>query len=271
MPRRKDNLPSFNAVGAGQTATVNLPTNRRYHKLFINYKGNANKATMEADIEEIRILVDGNVQRRFSAADLFKVNALNGIGVTPGFLPIYFSEPWRRNAIGEDALAWGMYDRGTFQIEIDIASGATSPTLSGAYVYDNVAQPLMNIMKWRKQSVGVTSTGLLTHSTLSKTDIYHRIHCFETAAGDIADVSIELDGLNVYDFTDAENTILLADAGLVTQSDAFHIVFDETQRVDDGLKMFYPDGSKISDFIIDFNMSVANDFTMLIETRGNPD
>jgi len=271
MPRRKDNLPSFNAVGANQTATVNLPVDRRYHMLFINYKDDSDQATIEADIEEIRILVDGNVQRRFSAKDLFAINAFNGYGFKDGFLPIFFSEPWRRNASGEDLLSWGLYGRGTFQIEIDISADAVAPKLGGVYVFDNVEQPLTNIIKWRKQSVGVTSTGLYTHSTLSKKEIYQRIHCFEQNAGDIGDVSIEVEGLNVYDANDEENDVILQTQELAPSADAFHIVFDETQRVEDGLPMTKPNGSKVSEFVIDFNMNEANDFTMLIETRGNPD
>lgn len=271
MPRRKDNLPSFNAVGAAQTATVNLPVNRRYHAIFIEYKGTANQTTIEADITEVRILVDGNVQRRFSASDLNSVNAFNGYAFKAGLLPIFFSEPWRRDAFGEDMLSWGMYGSGTFQIEIDIHADATAPALGGFYVFDNVPQSLSNIMKWRKQTLGVTSTGQRSMNTLPKKDVYHRIHCFETAADDIADVSIEIDGLNVYDMEDSQNDALLEVRDFVPQSDVYHIVFDETQRVQDGLPMTKPDGTQVGEFNIDFNFAVANDATLLIETRGNPD
>lgn len=274
MPRRKDNLPSFNAVGAGQTATVDLPVDRRYHAVFINYKDNANQATIESDITEIRIKVDGKVQRRFSAKDLNAINAFNGFAFVAGMIPIFFSEPWRRNAGGEDTLAWGTYDRGTFQIEVDIAGAAVAPTLKGFYIFDNVVQPLQNIMKWRKQTVGITATGEQTVSNLSKRDIYHRIHCFETAANDIEAVSIELDGLQIYDVLDAENNALLGMQKFTPGANIFHIVFDETQRVEDGIPMVVVRNGQnvpVSEFRLDFEMGVANDFTMLIETRGNPD
>ena len=234
MPRRKVNLPGFNAVGAGQTATVDLPTDRRYHAIFLRYKTNANQSTIESDITEVRVKVDGKVQRRYSAAEINVINGLNGYSFAAGFIPIFFSEPWRRNAGGEDVLAWGMSNIGTFQIEIDIASGATSPTLSGYAVVDNVQQPLQNIIKVRKQTVGVSATGIVTVSTLPKRDIYHRIHCFENTAADISDVEVTIDSLEVYKMDDAENSALLATRDFTPDSDVFHVVFDETQRVEDG-------------------------------------
>lgn len=271
MPRRKVNLPSFNAVGAGQTATVDLPTDRRYHMLFINYKTNANQATIESDIEEIRIKVDGKVQRRYSAAQINILNELNGYTFKAGYIPIFFSEPWRRNASGEDFLSWGMKNVGTFQVEVVISSGATAPTLGGFAVVDNAQVPLDNIIKIRSQVLPVSSTGIVTMSTLPKRDIYQRIHFLENTAADILDIEITIDSLEVFKMNDAENAALLETRDFTPAAAAFHVLFDETQRVEDGLPMVKPDGTPISEFRIDVNMATTNDPTMLLETRGAPD
>jgi len=211
------------------------------------------------------------VQRRYSAKEINLINHLNGYEHIAGFLPIFFSEPWRRNAGGEDILAWGMQGVGTFQIEIDVASSASSPTISGYAVVDNVQQPLQSIIKVRKQTVGVSATGAVTVSTLPKRDVYHRIHCLENTAADIADVEVTIDSLEVYKMDDAENSALLATRGFNEDAKAFHIIFDETQRVEDGIPMAKANNQPIAEFRIDVNMAAANDFTMLVETRGNPD
>ncbi len=271
MPRRKVDLGSFNSVGAGQTATISLPTDRRYHAVFINYKTNANQATIEADITEIRVKVGGKTQRVYSAKELNIINGLNGYSFRAGYIPIFFSEPWRRNQLQEDLLAWGMANINDFQIEVVIDSAAVSPTLGGFAIVDNVEQNLENIIKVRRQGVGVTATGIVTVHTLTKQDIYHRIHCIEAAAGDIKSVDITIDSFDVYKQKDAENDAVLDMRGFVPQASVFHVVFDETQRVEDGLPLIKPNGKAVSEFRLDFDMSTTNDFTMLIETRGNPD
>ena len=98
-------LPAFNNVAAGGTATTRCPRNRRYHGLLLQYKTNAAQATIEADLTEIRIKVNGKTVRQFSTAQLNIINALNGIAFTLGMVPIWFSEPRRRTPVGADYLA----------------------------------------------------------------------------------------------------------------------------------------------------------------------
>lgn len=271
--RRKDVLPSFNAVGAGQTATVDLPTDRRYHQIFIQYKTNANQATIEADITEVRIKVNGKVQRRFSAMQLNAINAFNGYAFTSGMIPIFFSEPWRRNVLSEDSLAWGMQNVSTFQIEVDIAGTATAPTLQGVAVTDPMQQPLQNIIKWRQVTVPISSTGIYTLSTLPKIlgEGYQRMHCFENAANDISAVEVQVDGFTVQELTDSQNSAILANRDFLPQTAVYHIVFDDTQRVEDGLSVTKANGTLVNELRLDFNMAVASAFTLLQEVIGNPD
>ena len=273
MPRRNIPLQSFNAVGAGQTATVPLSTNLRYHQIYIQYKTNASQATIETDIEEIRIKVDGKVQRRFSAVELNKINAFNGYAFETGMLPIFFSEPWRRSPEGEDALAWGTANVGTFDIEIDIASGATAPKLTGFAVVDDVEAPMVDIVKWYKRTIPVSATGIHTESNLPKNvdEVYQRLHCFETAASDISGVDITLESLEAYNLTDRQNSALLKNRGFNPQADVFHVVFDHTQRVSDGYPMMKGDGRQVREFRLDFDMDQAQPFTLLTEVRGTPD
>lgn len=273
MTRQRVDLPSFNSVGAGQTATVTVPTGPRYHAIFLKYKENANQATIEADLSQIRIKVNGKVQRVATLEELNKINALNGYAFQAGMIPIFFSEPARRNVTSEDALAWGTVDVSTFQIEIDIDAGATAPKLEGFAYIDMVPARLTNIMKWKRQSIQNNQAGELTVNTLPRVtgDVYHRMHCFETAGGDISSIEVNLDRTEVYTQKDADNDAILAMRGLEPQTDVFHVVFDETQRIEDGLPLDDGNGNRVQDFSVKWTMATANSFTLLTEVRGKPD
>lgn len=269
-------LPSANAVGAGQTATFDVPARDLYHGISIFYTESgvaASQAVMEAAITEIRLKIDGKVQRRFSAASLFKVLGFYGDTVDAGYLPIYFSEPWRRTTQGEDALAWGMADVSTFTIEIDIAIGRTAPALSAKAMIERVSRPLGIIKKWRQFTVPATNTGIYNLTTLPKGDAYMALHMF---SANVADVEVKIEGREEFKGTRADLIHWYARHGLQMQTGVFTIAFDQTNRVADALPTRYPGpnntpGPLISDFRIDINMSAGANFLLLTEVIGTRD
>ena len=98
------------------------------------------------------------------------------------------------------------------------------------------------------------------------------MHCFETAAGDIGGVDIEVDSTKIYNQTDQDNDSVLAMQGMSPQADTFHIIFDETQRIEDGLPLSNLNtGDKVQDFNVRWDMTAANGFTLLTELRGAPE
>jgi hypothetical protein len=96
------------------------------------------------------------------------------------------------------------------------------------------------------------------------------MHCFEQAGGDIAGIEVNLDRKEVYTQTDQENDAVLAMRKMTPQDDVFHVIFDETQRIEDGLPL-KTDKGEIQDFSVEWTMAVANSFTLLTEVRGAPD
>lgn len=282
MPRIIKELKSLSAVAPGQTATLDVPTGQRYHNIKFLYKGNASLATILADIKAIRVKINGKVQRDIVLSELETMLQFNNpigqnkYGIQDGIIPIFFSEPWRKNVRSEDALAWGTSDKNitSFQIEIDIDAAANNPTLVAVATVDNVALPLVNIMKLRRKRIQVSSTGIRNLSDVDKRkgQILHRIHCFETNAGDIKSAQIKLDGYEVFDVKKVVNKSNLRDNGLNAQDGVFHICFDATQRNEDALIVVNPQtGEEVQDFPFNFDMNAAEPFTMVIETRGNPD
>lgn len=270
MPRRPVSTNSFNAVGAGQTATVDLPVGPRvYHQLRLLYgtstAGGANQTNIEAEISQIRLKVNGKAQRTFSAAELFKINALHNRPFNTGQLPIFLGEPWRRTTQGSDALAWGMADVATFQVEVDVAAGATGPTLDARVVVEEAARPMGPIAKWKRLTQPITAIGITTNTTFPRVDDYYSIYAFSS---NISDVEVKLDQQEVFKLTAAQLQYLLEDQDFTWVSGLFPVKFDFTRRVSDSLKMMKPNGQRASELRVDWNMSTAADFSYITETVG---
>lgn len=263
---------SFNAVAAGQTATLDLPVGGlTYHQLRLYYAtataGGATEANMEAEITAIRLKVDGKVQRRIKPAELFDLNRFNGFGVNAGELPIFFGEPNRRTVQGEDALAWGTADISNFQVEVDIAGGAGVTSLSARAEVERIARPMGPIVKWRRHTIPITATGINNVTTLPKSDAYYRLHAW---SGNIDAVEVRVDQETRFEADPTQMGNLLADYGLTAQAGVFHVVFDRTLRVGDALAMRGAQRA-VSEFRVDFDMGAAASFDLLAEVIGPRD
>lgn len=282
MPRRITKMNSFNGVANGSTATLDCPVDRRYHQLVLEYKHGgvlADKATVLAHIKAIRIRLNGILQREYRGMSVLldAINGCNGVPFMAGMIPIFFSEPWRRNAQSEDELAWALEgNASTFQIEVDIDDAATTPELKAFAVTDNARRangsmiPLTGIVKLLPTVVSVSGAGKVAITTLPKTNTYMRLHCEEGAANDITEVDISIDQLAVYQQTRERNAWWLDQQGMVPQTGFFHVAFDATQRISDGLPMVRADGRAVSEFLCEFTLANANNFTIHAELVGNP-
>lgn len=272
--RRTVVLTSINGVAAGQTATLDLPTGgRRYFALYALYKTNAAQATIEADITEIRIIINGKVQRRLSSADLNFLNTTNGLAFVAGMIPILFAEPRRRTMQGEEGLAWGTVGVGTFRVEFDIAGGAVAPTLSAFAEVDDVPAPLGPIVKVYKETFNATGAQTLNITTLPKRDSYARIHARSAL---VTRMKAVVDGLDIFDVDRATAAALLTRRqGLAMVANNFSLIFDSSDQVTDALPMFKDIGggrlAQVSEFRVDVTASGAGAIPLLIERVGSPD
>jgi hypothetical protein len=289
-------LPGFNGVAAGQTASVSLPVGGiTYHKLQLAYSctnaGNGSQANFEAHITEMRLKLNGKIQRRFSAKDLDTINnfynrALQTLtpvgGVLNAFAEVYFSKPWARSPQGEDSLAWGMADVASFQIEADIAAAATGPSLVAHAEVEYVSRPTGIIEKWRKFNQVVGAVGHNINNTLPKLpgEAYAEIHTFPTNVTDIMDVTVTVDNVIRFQANISDNAALLHGAegvvGWNANAEVFPIIFNRTGRVSDALPIAYTQNGKLTgqvvqDFKIDFNMNAANSFNLITVVLGNRD
>lgn len=275
--RRFAELGSFQNVVAGSKATLDLPVDRRYHALKIGYIAGAGavaatRATMEADISLIRLLLDGVVQWELSAAQYFAILDIHGYPVTSGVIPLHFSEPWRRSPQGEDNLAWAVAGEvRTFQVEIEIAGAAVSPKLECFCEFDNIAAPLAPIRKYTRQQVPVAATGFHTLDQIPGIGNLHALHCFEAADGDVKSIRFERQQQIVYEAPRYIADELQKAHGGSPVSGVFTLRFDRTERVSDTLEnqLRTPNGgiARVPVRAM-FDMANASPFTLLYEFVG---
>lgn len=285
--KRRIPLNKIEGVTAGGTATISLPTNYRYHGICLQYDtdtvGGATEANMEAEIGEIRLRLDEVDQRKFSAKQLFDINRSKGLtptvgdGTAPGFLPIFFSEPQREIQVEREATAWGMSGVGDFDIEVDIVNNSSqTPSLKGFAIVDDVQEPPMGIVKWRRNTITVGATGELPYKlSTERGDSYQGLYFFETTAGDIDNLLLEWDGVKMHQLTEYQQQALVeqfAD-GFDFVSGMYHVPLDGNHPADAlrTVKTVNGKTTSVQELIATLDMGQAQNVTVISELVGLPD
>jgi len=235
--------------------------------------------------------VNGKVQRVHSAAELDALNAFLGAaygrietagspsGVASTDLPLYFGEPWRRRPDVGTGLAWATGAWATFQLELDVKAGATgaaikayasvdSSVVTGA---DNTAGSTpadREIIKFFKQSVPVNGT-VNDLTFFPRRDRYTQISFFDA---NISAVRVKVEGIEIRNYTKAENDALLKSQGMTPVAGRFDLVFDDDDSLDSSLPMVV-NGRTVNDFQIQLTLSdgTPRNITAVYQTLGRPE
>ena len=265
-------ISNFNGVAAGQTATITIPAQGIYRKLVLIYKESGTAVTlsnMQAAITEIRLKINGKIQQRYSAAELIAINALYGKTFLDGRLPIFFAQPWRRQALGEDVFRWGMADVQSFQVEVDIAAGRTAPSIECLCYWQQGEEAMGTIRKFRRFNLPVTATGENVWMP-PVLDAYVGVHALSS---NITDVKVLVDNTEKRNSEVVDLHDLMDDQNLVAQSGYTHVLFDPSRRFEDVLAMTKPGepNNAVQDYRFIFTMGAATGFDLLTETVGARD
>lgn len=271
---RQIKTPQVNGVGAGQTATIPLFAGGTYRDLMLFHTRAgvaATQAQMEAEIDEIRILLNGKVQQRWTVADLFKHNAFRGLPpADDGFIPILFSEPHRREINGEDAMAWSMGGISSFEVQVDFAAGATTPGLSCFPDWDPQTTGIGAILKTRHiNQVPVAGTGLITVPNIDKNENYFGMHI---KANNFDLVRVRMGGVEIVNIDPAILHKRQKAYGLVPQTGWTHLMADYNRRIF-GILAIAPTKERpiAPSFELEFNMTSGTSFDIIALAIGKPD
>lgn len=141
---------------AGSIITFDLDLGLRYHDIDIVFSDGANAQTLTTVLGDIIVLRNDVAERTHTALELDHLNGVNGTqylcaNKTSGTsgtdreqtMTIYLDEPWRKNIVQSDQLAWSVDAPNgfrTFQVKITVAV-ALSATAS-ITLFANVDAPL---------------------------------------------------------------------------------------------------------------------------------
>lgn len=144
---RFEKMPTPQGIGAGQTATVNLPLGPTYERLYIRMNVDTAPARDVPASEwgdyigEIRLMVNGDVRIEIEAKDLAALNAYHGLQADAGVLPMFLAQPWARTMAGEDGTAYGTASgMASFTLEMDLKPDKTINDLD-VYAWQSEPRP----------------------------------------------------------------------------------------------------------------------------------
>ena len=280
--KRRIPLNNITGVSAGGRAVIDCPVDVRYHKIIARYTtataGGPTEANMEAELTSWRLKLDGVVQREFSTAQLFDINRTKGktpkVGATNGYATIFFTEPQRLTHVEREATAWGMQGVEKFQIEVDIAAGAASPALTFFAEVDDLVEPPSGIVKWKRDVITVNATGEVTYRIdPGKGDSIQGILLFEQAAGNIDNVRMTWDGVEMHNLNENVDDEFLATSDFVEVSALVHLAIDGNRPTET-----LPTMKRLSDgrlvnvnTFLTLTMGAANNVTAIREMMGQAD
>jgi hypothetical protein len=257
-------ITAINGVGAGATATIQLPLSTRIKDLFLVYKSNASQATMEADILSVKLNINGQPRRTPSAAQIFIREFHEGRAVTAGFIPVRFRNPSASEAEAkdlnwEDKTALNTFRLASATIEVAIAAGATAPTLECYANYDGIDDKNDFLAVWDSISFQNQGAGTKTKTDLIRAGILSRIDFFGTTNIPTA-LKLRADDRELFDTYPAIMNRYGADYGYAPQSNHLAFLMTHTRRPAEGLLL-----DNVARLEVEYTTTASGDITAIVE------
>ncbi len=226
-------LDQFNAVGAGQNATLSLPAADGLAYASITFDTN-----QPADkIERFRLFLNGDSIIDMTGSELKMREKYLGLPAgREGLYTFSWREPNHETREGRDFSGLVTMLGDTVTCEVKLAADASNPTIKAfAETYQVVTQtkagvlpaPRTHVLRVAGQNVSASSVGRVQHSDIVKGPRIKRIH-IGSGVGVIDNLEIKRNQLVVFDCSKEVNDHLLSRCGLVPQDKYFH--YDPTRE-----------------------------------------
>lgn len=276
-------LPSAQGVAAGSTATFNLDIGSREHVIWLKFENTAANLTVADLTGDIRVKINGNIQRIFTPSQASAIYGLYGADYaaqsftdstttfTGVYLPIWLAEPWRKVNPEVDLTAWNIDPKSvtSFQIEVDLPTGIT-PTLSGFHEVDALTGVLGGIVKWVRQDLPAVGTKQ-DFNTLDRKQFINAIHLWPAGTSFVKNLKFTANGSLVRDLiTYQDNAAQLKGRELVPDTSAtprFDLVFDYDDPINNAL---LAEGLNEMTLHVEYNAAAAGNMTAIVERTGPP-
>lgn len=224
-------VPTVSGVGAGQQATIEMPTGRfSYSKIGLELGGTT---FTKAQAKNISVEIAGKPVQQFkNGTQLDLINAYYGRNVASNELVLHQFRPEFLDAAQSRLMNLGMADVPVFQVRCDIDSGASAPTLA-AYARRYKFKGINSEEEFVKNSLGAltkikrfvfspTSAGDFEIDNIPREGFIQAIHLIQ-ASGNVSAVEVEADGVTVWDADDARMENDVESYGRTRQSSVYHM------------------------------------------------
>ena len=259
-------LPSFESVAPGSTATLSVPIGWTYHDFLITRKN------LPLDqINEVRLVVDGKTRQRFvgGAARLDAINQYCGMAASEGADGVVRLMQDRYGLIGRDgreltALGTGRSSNSDHDepsnvtIEVDIDSAAENPQLS-CKARRSSSRRIDRILELKEFRYSPAGSGESQISDLPISDgpNINKIYLFSS---DINSVELQRDDRTIFLRTPEENNLVQSDGIRKPQAGLF--VVDPSE---DGYGADPIATAGVSDFRLTVDMAAAGTLPVVVE------
>jgi len=267
MTRSVKKMPTPAGIGAGQTASVNLPLGLTYNMLFIRMNVDAVPRDVPATdwgtyIDEIRLLVDGDATYQITATDLVALNQFYGQTIQDGTLPIFLSRPWMRTIGGEDQTAYGTAGgMASFSIEMDLKTGITINDLD-VYAVQSPGRPFGTHLRLQRF---VHNQGVIGEAEISDLPRGpYAMAALHVTTASISDLEVQVDNRKVTDTDVAMRAAMAAVVNRAPQAGYTHIDFLTENRLVEAMPM------AVSDFRLRATFTAAGNFSIYAESIRGP-
>lgn len=265
MTRPLKRMPTPLGVGAGQTASCNLPLGLTYDRLYIRL--NVDVATVATDvaqadwatyINEVRLMVDGDAKIEMSASALVAMNAYYGQSMVDGVLPLFLSRPWMRTINGEDQTGYGtMGGISTLSLELDLKDGITINSLE-VYASQSDGKPFGPHLRVQKITRNQGVTGEAQISEINRGP--YVMLAMHVATASIADVEVLADERVVHKSDKALRDAHYGVIGRVPQAGFTHVDFVTENRLAEAMPM------ALQDFRVNLDFTATGNFPIYLES-----
>lgn len=234
-------MPDLQNVVAGQRASARLPVGLTYNYLFVRAKTagtDMTEAQMKSMLNDVRLLIDGDLKIEASATELLDIAQYYGITIQDGVLPIVFSRPWMRTVQGEDVLAYGTKDVATMDITIDVDATALTPTLE-LYAVQSAPAELGQHLVIKRHSRTVSATGEVEEANLPRGNF--GLMALHMTTASVSNIEVRANQRVAHESDLSGRKFRDSLTGKTHQAGYTHINFAETDRVADVLPLALED------------------------------
>lgn len=271
------NLPAFQAVAAGQVASLNIPTGQAFHSIGLRIQHEATPvdmpvADMKTEIEWIKLKIArrGQGQRTYwdvTGAKLVERNDFYNLPDAAGLLGLYFAVPYFNSVDAEDLFKLGTLDVSNIVLEVKFASSVVNPIIEAhGFVYDAANEPLGDFVRLNSLSYSAAAAaGIREIADLPVTGPGMYLKALHIDDDNIDDVELRINNAEFRTFDMSLNRWVSDLETFRTGQRSWQSGYTHIDLAGNRAAEIMPTGG-IRDFRLKLNFSAAGAFEILTET-----